>query len=335
MDANSNLTIDFVTIVFSQELDLLRLQARSMHQCVPPQMVGRIIVIINDIDEESLSEQVEALHADYGALTDKLFVCRPADLISTPANLWQRLERFYISTPNAPGRPARGGWRGNGGWRMQQSWKILAARQAVSDYVCILDAKNIIVRRMALSDFIDEQEKPRSYLVPPADNQLKWVRASFRLLKFAMPGGVGHLPPTVTPVVYRSGWLRDAAKALEQRLGLLDCYFAYRRNGASEFMLLFAIAESQPGGWSGQFGMGLAKPLTIFGSAAPDAVDACLDQALAGEAPVFSVHRKQFSCLNAGQIEKLFAIWAQAGVATDAQEAQAIMSRLIAKNQQG
>ncbi len=324
--------VDFVTIVFSGEIELLRLQARSMAKNVSADLVGEIIVVINDADELTLARRVENLRHEYGPHRLKLRVCRPHEILSRPRSIRQHVDRFNTLYGRKFSLQKRSGWRGNPGWLVQQALKILAVRVTNSDFIVVLDAKNLFLREIQFVDFVDENRKPKTYWLKPGDKQRKWVDGSFEALAAAGLKGDGYVTPTITPLVFDRRWLSDAANQLEAKLGLLDWYFVSKKRRGTEFMLLFAIAETSQGGSHHYFGAGLAEPLTVFTSATSEVIDRVFDHALAGKSPFFSVHRRQFSGLSSDQTRKLSSIWKAAGVANGKREAEIILATVLENN---
>lgn len=124
--------IDFVTVCFGNEANLLVLQARSMALYLEPSFVGSIFLII---DRNSTRDFVEHLMTDvipeYRHLRGKV-----------------RLIHFADITPSDRGSV------GEQGWFRQQALKLLAARHVESKRYVMLDGKNHFIRPVQYADFI-------------------------------------------------------------------------------------------------------------------------------------------------------------------------------------
>lgn len=105
--------IDFITVVFQSELEILRLQAQSIE--LYQSDVGVIRVIVND------DSRVDP--AWWGKLSDHVVVMPRSDF----GNVWS-----------------------DNGWVSQQALKILGSAANPNEWSVVLDAKTILVKPLAL-----------------------------------------------------------------------------------------------------------------------------------------------------------------------------------------
>lgn len=144
--------LDLATVVYRDELPLIRLQARSIARMLDPRGIGAILVVVNDREEEACLAALREVLPDYGPFADRVELLRPADLFALrPARLGPRgpLQRAKAAfTSNRWRYPfgVKGGWRGNRGWAVQQALKLAVARRGEAANLCILDAKNHFIR---------------------------------------------------------------------------------------------------------------------------------------------------------------------------------------------
>lgn len=117
--------IDLCTVVFRQELAVLRLQAQSIALYCQNLGIRNIYVVVND--DETLVNDIDP--AWWGELAPLVLV----------------VPRTAFSTP----------WVDNG-WLTQQLWKLLVPAMSYNTCTMVLDAKTIFVKPVALTDVINE-----------------------------------------------------------------------------------------------------------------------------------------------------------------------------------
>ncbi len=122
--------IDIATVVFKDELPILKLQAKSIERYCQNIGIRNIYVIVND-DEDTL-HQIDA--AWWGAAANHVLIV-PRSAFSTQ----------FVED----------------GWVSQQVLKILAAGMSYNTWTMVLDAKTIFVKELVLKDLIDEQGRAR------------------------------------------------------------------------------------------------------------------------------------------------------------------------------
>jgi hypothetical protein len=127
--------IDICTVVFREEIDILRVQAESLALNATELGTRNIYVVIND-DETMVAE----ISPDWwGPLADKVLVV-PRSAFSAP---WVQ-----------------------DGWVSQQMFKILTASMSYNVWTMVLDAKTILVQKLALENILDPQGRARSGTMP-------------------------------------------------------------------------------------------------------------------------------------------------------------------------
>lgn len=101
---------DLLTVVYKEELPLLKIQAQSIEQYINPSYINSITVVIND--DDSVAEQIDSMW--YGFNAEKLNIkCY---------SRWNYKSRIT-------------------GWENQQLCKLLAASESSAPWTMILDAK--------------------------------------------------------------------------------------------------------------------------------------------------------------------------------------------------
>jgi len=120
--------IDIVTVVFREELEVLKLQAQSIELYCQALDIGEIIVVVND-------QYLDIVEIDFdwwGALKHKVKVIQ------------------------------RSAWNikySDNGWVTQQALKLIAATMGNGQHSMIVDAKTLFVRPIGVADIFDDNQK--------------------------------------------------------------------------------------------------------------------------------------------------------------------------------
>ena len=325
--------IDFVTVVFSAELPLLVLQARSIARHVDADALGAIVLILNDPDEAACRRALEGLRGEYGRFADRVRIVSPTTLLDEPDGLRARLRaawvaggrtRFKARLRRRRRRDNPAGWCGNNGWSMQQAFKLLCAPVCSADHIVFLDAKNHFLRAADAAHFVAADGRARTRALTPDAKQRSWVEASFAALGLAAPPP-GEVPPTVTPFAIERAVLAECTARLAERLGPLECFFALRRGRATEFMLLYAALDGGEGRWWRLFAEGLPASVTVFRPPeAGDPDDAAMLEAVRAlrrePALIAGVHRTRLAHLDGEVRRELLGLWSAHGLIAGADE---------------
>jgi hypothetical protein len=121
--------ISLITVVFQEELSVLKMQAQSIDKFLDPELIDNIIVVIND--EGSIFNVDPAW---WGSLHNKVMV----------------ISRNIFATKYGPN-----------GWHNQQLLKLLTAATCYNSWSLILDAKTIFIRHLDIKQQFDTQDKAR------------------------------------------------------------------------------------------------------------------------------------------------------------------------------
>jgi len=156
--------MDLATVVFHDELSVLKLQAQSIELYCQDIGIRNIYVIVND--DQATADQIDTQW--WGTLANQVTVV-PRSAFST-----QFVEN---------------------GWVSQQVLKLLAASMSYNTWTMVLDTKTIFVRPVLLTDLFDTQEKPQVgqlKIYPVFDRSKQIVNELFNInLQHQLgPGGV-------------------------------------------------------------------------------------------------------------------------------------------------
>lgn len=322
--------IDFVTVVFRQELPLLRLQAASLDRYFERDAVGKIHVLINDINDDLVVADLEGMLDCYGSLRDRVQVLRPEDVFDLR---WFPVTRVLASpglaldlVQGARRRLQRRrydrGWRSYTGWQIQQALKIAVARRLESEQVVILDAKNHFLAPITTNDFFAPDGKPRCRTRRLSEMELDWIRASFAKLDLSVPDFTEEQQPGGTPCAVTRSILTAALEDFEGRYGPIQNAFIAlragkkRRDGAqfTEFGLIYATAHRLHGNLASAFEGGLIEydlDLRIGGSRD---VETALAQIERGDCRIVGLHRSLIPALPADLRARFVQVWRHHGL---------------------
>ena len=160
--------LDLVTVVYQEELDLLRTQARSMSLRFRPEHINQVIVLIND--NMDVAEKIDPEW--FGHLGHKV-------------NVLQR--RAFGYTPS----------KGISGWQSQQLMKLMGVAVSTADWCMVLDAKTWFIKDYDPWLFFDgSRAKMDSFPVPEVFQKgQKYLESLFGIdsSSYIAPGGVPNL----------------------------------------------------------------------------------------------------------------------------------------------
>ncbi len=324
--------IDFVTVVFAGELELLRLQARSIARFVEQGMVGKIILIINDRRESDLVAPLEALSREYGVLQTHVEIVSPDKIFRWdvgPSGLLARLKAAYTRRRAFIPGERQSGWRRHRGWQLQQAMKLASVRKCVSEFVVILDAKNHFLAPIGLLDFVSETGNSLTYYEQIGDWQKRWFRDACKVIGIdpALADETRYMP-SMTPFVVRRGFLGEVLDRVEERAGPVQVLFGTKRDEVTEFALIFAHCLACHGAIEPEFELGLEPAaFTVRGGAAAF-TDDVIAQVESGASKVFGLHSGSLNDLNEAQRERISALWVDRKLALDHSSAQDMLGAM-------
>lgn len=291
--------LSFVSVVFEAELDLLRLQARSMARYVLDTSIDEILVIDNTSNGMRPVAKASLL-AEYGALAPQVRLLRPADICRVP---------------------------GTTGWRSQQVLKLCVANHISSDTYVVLDAKNHFVAPMRPEFFMSPDGRARvtaySYRDHPLRPSLEKVLGYLGLDPEPL---VHRFTATVTPFVLDTQSVRQLIQDLES---------ASLRSFAEEFVANELTEFFLYSGWILTTGRSLEEFFDLQENGCPtvwprgatiEGVRAAVDQSRERQAPVFAVHRRALAVLTGDSRSELASFWTDAGLFSTTDEAERYIS---------
>ncbi|MFC4346631.1 DUF6492 family protein [Kordiimonas lipolytica] len=289
---------DFVTVVFSADLRLLQLQARSLARFADPSNVGKIHVIVNDACFKSVGRLFRRdVLPEYGALAPKV-------------RLWDYRELWPGGTSKT-------------GWRSQQAVKLLAANLVETENFVILDAKNHLIRPLTSDALITEDGRLRSHMYRIHPGFADHFRRACAYFGYEGEPDLTTGLPTSTPFLMK----RDLAQALMAEIEAREHmpfpdYFMESR-AFTEFYLYYAYILARLGDVSQLYQNRMSPTATLFVGLAGK-LEESIELFKRFENPAvycMGVHREVLLQADAGQIEMIKDLWARFGLVTDPKEA--------------
>jgi hypothetical protein len=190
--------IDICTVVFDAELDVLKLQARSIELYCQDIGLKNIFVMVND------SSTVDP--AWYGAFADRVRVVPRSNFDCE--------------------------WSDNG-WVGQQALKMLGSAMSDNAWCMIVDAKTLFVRPVELDQVIvDGRAATGSMPIYPVFDASRTI--TNRLFDIDLPAQLG---PGGVPFFVEPSLTRDMIQEVESRTGQLFANYFQQQGRLTEFIL--------------------------------------------------------------------------------------------------
>jgi hypothetical protein len=295
----------YVTVTYRAELALLRLQARSFRKFVPPKLVERIVVIINEVDAaETLDAFRRDILPEYGDLARKVEVVQANELMAD-----------------------RGALRG---WRKQQTLKLLYARRTTAAAYIVLDSKNHFIKRVSDTTFVGAEGRARSFRAAQRGSLMPYFVNSLRYFGLDPAEHVDRAMPATTPYVLDSAAVRDLLDDIEDREGVsFEKFFHAPGRDVTEFFLYFAhLLRSNSVETLYRFGPRNAATLFTRWPESEEDIEQVLAKARKPSSVMFGLHKNRVGVLTGAHRKAVTDIWVEAGLFEDEAEAEAWLRAL-------
>lgn len=202
--------IDICTVVFREELPLLKLQAQSLALYAQDIGIKNIYIIVND--DSSVGELID--FSWYGNLDERVVVIPR-----------QAFGADYVEN----------------GWVSQQALKMMAAAMSYNTWTMILDAKTILTRPLDLSELFDGDRMQAGtlpiYPVFEPSQQIVNDLFGIKLTEQIGPGGV--------PFFVNNSVVRGMIADVESRTGQSFPAWFQAQGMVTEFMLYSGYVQSK------------------------------------------------------------------------------------------
>lgn len=292
--------ITLATTVYEAEVELLMHQARSFSKFLPSETTAAVIVIDNT--RRGISPKTaRELERAYGGVWPKVTVLRPDEIARVPRST---------------------------GWRSQQILKLALARRIETSHYIVFDAKNHLIRKFELYDFVGADRRSRipaySYVDHPLRPSLELVLQYVGLGDF----DVSSYSATTTPFTLDTSLVRDMLSDIEGRSGR-PFESEFLAHGLTEFFLYSAWVRKTVSNYESLIEDVPQTALTVWPSRCSDEnVRELVGRAMAENAGVFSVHRSSFPRLTQSARLDLANFWVRLGFYANVDEAYVHIERM-------
>lgn len=259
--------IDIATVVFRDEIPLLRQQAESVNLYCKELGVRNIYVVLND--DDSLITEIDP--AWWGDLAHQVLVV-PRSTFSAP---WVE-----------------------DGWLSQQLWKLLIASMSYNTFTMVLDAKTVFVRPLLISELIGQDGKLRVghlpiYPVFDSSREITEAVLGIQMSQQIGPGGV--------PFFFHNDTVRFMIADITYRTHQSFPHWFQSQGKLTEFILYSGYVQARYGSihsiYSEECGV---WPVNICHSQV-DQFDTLMSRAAESQTTTVSVHRRAWTALTTDQ----------------------------------
>lgn len=280
--------VDLITVVFRQELDLLRIQARSIELYIPQKHIGNIYVVVNDDD----------------------YVDRFID------RAWWGINAERVVIINRNHWPADTSKLH--GWDSQQLYKLLAAEQAIATWSLCLDAKTWFVNTLTWELLFDSEYKVKFNwfpVIPVFDTAKVALDKLFNgsLKDVIGPGGV--------PFAFKTGTVKSMIHwlSVSQNKDFSDFFIENVQwpHLITEFMLYSAYVEKVHSCYSALYNKNQYYTINNIAHNEAEQFDEKLTAMLTPNALTASIHRNAYQHLTDEQITQWVEFLASKQLVTD------------------
>lgn len=258
--------LDFLTVGYLADINLLRLQARSFGRYLHEDSIDRIVIINNETEHPDHFERifVTSIVPEYGALSGKVDLIRYDTL---------------------------GDFQSVKGYRRQQALKLMGDQVCPSNKFVTLDAKNLLIRPTG-AEYFFRADKPIAQPRRLRDHLTAGLRF-FDIPESAFPEFILDI---YTPVLFQSNLCRNLREEVSRRTGrdFLEFFCNVSKvddRPLYEFLLYGAYLHAQGGAET--FYTFERRPLSLTYMAqkgeSPDAFFENVDQ---GAYKMIGVHRR-------------------------------------------
>ena len=280
---------DFATVIYKEELNILRAQARSFAVHLSPTMVRNIFLVINDFDltADDLVEIVDL----YGPLSARVRILDRA--VVAP--------KMYAKTH---------------GWWGQQIVKLRLCQHATSRYVIILDSKNHFIRPVSPDHFVTRDGRIMTSLVSYVNNAEDHCRGSFAYFGMDATPYIGALPPSITPITLRREIVLQMIEFIEKRANTNFEVEFLKHSNTTEFILYYAFLIFCGRTIETEYVVVEPQVATLFLDKVRDEnrFDSIMFQACRRSPIAFGIHRAAVRELTAHQIGRILELWKATGL---------------------
>jgi hypothetical protein len=263
--------IDLITVVYQEELHFLKTQARSIELYTRQQDIKNIYVVVNDVD--SVADLVDP--AWYGTHQSKVKI--------VPYSVWNY------------------DMHGITGWQSQQICKLLAAREALSNWSMCLDAKTWFIQPLDLLKLFDSQRRATVGTIPVFSVFTSSQRFLEQHYRIHMPETIG---PGGVPFIFHNETVRSLVNSFDDFVGFFKTNMT-NGNAVTEFHLYSSFVLARDGTYEKLYNKTQYYRCHNIAEWEIDKFD-CLHDILVNDPLILtaSMHRKAYALVSAPQLDK-------------------------------
>lgn len=258
--------LDLITVVFRDELPLLKIQAESIHKYVSTQNINSITVVVNDTDDV-------------------------ADLIDV--SWWQQhQDRVQVKCYSKWNYACR-----ITGWENQQICKLLAAAESTAEWSMVLDAKTWFVRPLDLTRLFSNSKANTGFIpvMEVFDSSRQFVENlySIKLDLVLGPGGV--------PFMFHTDTVQELVNSIDNFIEFFQTNVKYP-NLVTEFHLYSGYVLNKFGSYEALYNKTqYYQVVNIADYEAPE-FDVLFKTMSSANILTVSIHRRTYKDLSESQI---------------------------------
>lgn len=291
--------LTFVTIFFEKDFHLLLLQLRSLSKFLDENVIKEILVVYNS--NSDLSDEL------------KIEMDRELNYFKKYSKYLRLLKRSDISCDLS-----------SSGWKSQQIIKLEISRFVSSDFYCVLDSKNMIVRPVSFRDFFSESGLPYALIQDYNKHSIEFKEFYINSLNIfgvePISDNLKNALPTVTPHLLEVKSCEDMKSAVLERTGFnYSKYINSVEDGekTTEFLLYSGFLKSKNAIESKYALVKHRNSYTLFGTSPKneDAVQEYIDKAMHDESvKFFGIHLKRYPNLSDASKNKIIKLLLMVGL---------------------
>ena len=284
--------LEIITVVFAQELPLLKIQAHSIQQYIND--VERITIVIND--NTNVASMIDTQW--WGKWHDKVRI--------VTRDKWKYSSRLT-------------------GWEEQQLLKLLAASEAIAPWSMVLDAKTWFKQMFDSNGFFDEQGRPKTGAIrvfPVFESSQKFIEKYYNM---TMPDVLG---PAGVPFMFHSETVRGLVNGIDDFIEFFQTNVKYP-NLITEFHLYSGYVIAQFGSYEALYNLTPRYNVLNIADYEADRFDQMLTEAeTLKRLLTVSIHRKTYKLLSESQIQRWVKFLLDNRIITNEQETISLLNTL-------
>jgi hypothetical protein len=208
--------IDTITVVFKEELQLLKIQARSFELYIAPDLIRNVYIVVND----------------------------ELDVLSLIDTAWWGVNAHKVKLIH---RLAHGNFYFLDGWSSQQIHKLCAARDAESEWSMCFDAKTWLVQPLEWDKLFDGK-KARFNSINTIDAFIKSRVYVENLFNITLEKTIG---PAGVPFMFHTATVKEMCEIIEEtkgeKFGNFMALHMYDPDRVTEFILYSGFVKFKYG----------------------------------------------------------------------------------------